>query len=152
MKKQITEYFERNGEEATVKYIDPSYTVRCQALCNVLRLVACQSLLISFATQVRSVPANAADSLYCLQLAQNAVHGAMAGHTGFSVGLVNNHVVYLPIPQLVATSPRSMNPHGQMMERILAMTGQPHTAVPLAKESEGERTIQFPRLPEPMLH
>lgn len=38
MKAQITEYYQKMGDEATVKYIDPSYTVR-------------------------SVPANAADSL-----------------------------------------------------------------------------------------
>jgi len=53
MKKAVIEYFAEKGEIATVKYIDPSYTVR-------------------------SVPANAADSLYCMQLAQNAVHGAFA--------------------------------------------------------------------------
>lgn len=52
MKKSIEDYFKKHGETATVKYIDPSYTVR-------------------------TVPANAADSLYCMQLAQNAVHGAM---------------------------------------------------------------------------
>lgn len=102
MKKAIGEYFERNGQTATVKYIDPSY-------------------------MVRSVPANAADSVYCMQLAQNAVHGAMAGYTGFSVGLVNNRTVYLPIPTLVATSPRSMNPHGRTWERVLGLTGQPNT-------------------------
>ncbi|RYY81955.1 hypothetical protein EON63_14370 [archaeon] len=33
-----------------------------------------------------SVPANASDSLYCMLLAQNAVHGAMAGYTAFSTG------------------------------------------------------------------
>ena len=49
------------------RYIDPSY-------------------------MIRSIPANAADSLYCMQLAQNAVHGAMAGFTGFSVGLCNNRM------------------------------------------------------------
>ena len=38
MKKAITEYYAKHDDEATVKYIDPSYTVR-------------------------SVPANAADSL-----------------------------------------------------------------------------------------
>jgi 6-phosphofructokinase 1 len=48
LKKTISEYFAKQGEVATVKYIDPSY-------------------------MVRSVPANAADSLYCMQLAQNAV-------------------------------------------------------------------------------
>lgn len=102
MKKAVEDYFKRFGEEATVKYIDPSYTVR-------------------------SVPANAADSLYCMQLAQNAVHGAMAGFTGFSVGLCNNRMVWLPIPELVATSPRSMNPNGRTWERVLALTRQPNT-------------------------
>ena len=102
MKKAVEEYFSKFGEVATVKYIDPSYTVR-------------------------SVPANAADSLYCMQLAQNAVHGAMAGYTGFSVGLCNNRMVWLPIPELVATSPRSMNPRGRTWERVLALTRQPNT-------------------------
>lgn len=44
------------------------------------------------------------------------------------MGLMSNHVVYLPIPQLVATSPRSMNTHGRTWERILTMTNQPNTA------------------------
>ncbi|KAL7581507.1 hypothetical protein ACA910_022076 [Epithemia clementina (nom. ined.)] len=102
MKKAVTDYFAKFNEVATVKYIDPSYTVR-------------------------SVPANAADSLYCMQLGQNAVHGAMAGFTGFSVGLCNNRMVWLPIPELVATSPRSMDPRGRTWERILAVTRQPNT-------------------------
>jgi 6-phosphofructokinase 1 len=108
MQKSIEKYFADHGEVATVKYIDPSYTIR-------------------------SVPANAADSLYCMQLGQNAVHGAMAGYTGFSVGLCNNRMVFLPIPELVATSPRSMNPNGRTWERILALTRQPNT-VPGAEE------------------
>ena len=98
---QIKDYFTAKGEDSTVRYIDPSYTVR-------------------------SVPANAADSIYCTDLAQNAVHGTMAGYTGFSVGLINNQCCYIPIPQLVATSPRQMNPRGQIWERVLAMTGQPN--------------------------
>jgi 6-phosphofructokinase 1 len=110
MKKAIQDYFVSFGEEATVKYIDPSYTVR-------------------------SIAANAADSLYCMQLAQNAVHGAMAGYTGFSVGLCNNRLVYLPIPELVSTSPRSMNPHGRTWERVLALTRQPNTVPPPAEAS-----------------
>lgn len=102
MKKAIADFFEKHGQTATVKYVDPSY-------------------------MVRSVPANAADSVYCMQLAQNAVHGAMAGYTGFSVGLVSNRTVYLPIPTLVATSPRSMNPRGRTWERVRGLTGQPNT-------------------------
>ena len=109
IKHQTEHYFatEKN-EEATVKFIDPSY-------------------------MIRSVPANAADSLYCMQLAQNAVHGAMAGYTGFSVGLCNNKMVYIPIPYLVATSPRSMNPFGRTWERVLGVTLQPNTTHLLSK-------------------
>lgn len=110
MKDAIEEYFTRFQETATVKYIDPSYTVR-------------------------SVPANASDSLYCMQLAQNAVHGAMAGYTGFSVGLCNNRMCLIPIPELVATSPRSMDPRGRTWERVLALTRQPNT-VPQLKPGE----------------
>lgn len=102
MKKATEKYFEQKGETATVKYIDPSY-------------------------MIRSVPANAADSLYCSQLAQNAVHGAMAGFTGFSVGLCKDKMVLLPIPNLVATSPRMMRTNGRTWERVLATTRQPNT-------------------------
>ena len=52
LKSEIGKYFKSRGEEATVKYIDPSY-------------------------MIRSVPANATDSLYCMQLGQNAVHGKL---------------------------------------------------------------------------
>ena len=52
LKKEIGAYFKSRGEEATVKYIDPSY-------------------------MIRSVAANATDSLYCMQLGQNAVHGKL---------------------------------------------------------------------------
>ena len=84
------------------RYIDPSY-------------------------MIRSVPANANDTLYCMQLGQNAVHGTMAGYTGFSVGLCNNKMCLLPIPELVATSPRQMDPKGRTWERILAVTRQPNS-------------------------
>ena len=40
-----------------------------------------------------SVAANSYDQIYCMQLAQNAVHGAMAGYTAFSVGMVNDRTV-----------------------------------------------------------
>jgi 6-phosphofructokinase 1 len=52
LKDQIGVYFKKRGKPVTVKYIDPSY-------------------------MIRSVPANASDAIYCLLLAQNAVHGAM---------------------------------------------------------------------------
>lgn len=149
MKEQIELHFKKEGDETTVKYIDPSYTVR-------------------------SVPANAADSLCkypfrqwtilnscmflmahsllqkngtdCMQLAQNAVHGAMAGFTGFSVGLCNNRMVFIPIPELVATSPRSMNPRGRTWERVLGLTRQPNTVPEELKPGEEPYTTEEPTL------
>ena len=73
----------------------------------------------------RSVPANSSDALYCMLLAQNAVHGAMAGFTAFTTGMINNRLVYIPIKRIVATSPRVMDARGRMWERVLAETMQP---------------------------
>lgn len=58
---RITHYFKARGMETTIKYIDPSY-------------------------MIRSVPPSASDSLFCLLLAQNAVHGVMAGTWGVGWG------------------------------------------------------------------
>ncbi len=33
-------------------------------------------------------------------MARNAVHGAMAGYTGFTVGHVNNRTCYIPIDMI----------------------------------------------------
>lgn len=98
---KINEHFNKLGKEATVKYIDPSYTIR-------------------------SVPANSDDAYYCATLASGAVHGAMAGFTGFSVGMVNNHNVLIPIPALVAESPRILNASGRTWDRVVSITGQPN--------------------------
>jgi 6-phosphofructokinase len=76
---------------------------------------------------IRSVPADASDSVYCMTLAQNAVHGAMCGFTGFTSGLVNNRTVLLPIPVITATSPSYLNPAGRTWERVLSLTHQPST-------------------------
>ena len=100
IKDRISADFKSHGLGSNVRYIDPSY-------------------------MIRSVPANAADALYCMMLAQNAVHGSMAGLTAFTTGLHNNRMVFLPIPRVVATSPRVMDAKGRTWERVLANTGQP---------------------------
>ena len=82
-------------------------------------------------------------------------HGAMAGLTGFTVGQVNHRAVYLPIPLLVATSPRQMKPDGLTWQRILSMTGQPNPprrVVDKAEEVEIEYGIDFIPLPETSAH
>ena len=141
LRDELLAYLNRQGVEARMKFIDPSYAVR-------------------------SVPANAIDSMYCTQLAHNAVHGCMSGLTGFSVGVVNNRTVYIPIPQLVATSPRSLDPNGPIWDRIKAMTGQPDPemtlSVPVTVEGDTPAKLKklpkispsksFPRLPEPTVH
>lgn len=82
-----------------VKYIDPTY-------------------------MVRGCAANAHDSIYCAVLGQNAVHGAFAGYTGISIGMVNNHAVFLPIERLIEKE-RLVDPDGRNWHRLLTATGQP---------------------------
>eukprot|EP01048_Picozoa_sp_COSAG05_P004500 COSAG05_NODE_245_length_12989_cov_32.994725_1_plen_181_part_00 len=104
IKERIQTHFKTQGISTSIKYIDPSY-------------------------MIRSVPANAADSLFCMLLGQNAVHAAMAGYTGSSVGLVNNHIALIPMQALGEKSPRNLNPYGRTWERVMAITGQPRNTV-----------------------
>jgi len=98
LKGKIKDFFEKEKMEYSMKYIDPSY-------------------------MIRSVPANAADSVYTILLSQNAVYGAMAGFTGVTVGLVNNHYCFVPI--CTVTKTRKVDPTGNMWQRVLEITGQP---------------------------
>ncbi|KAG5188759.1 pyrophosphate-dependent phosphofructokinase [Tribonema minus] len=102
MQHSIEDFFHRHNLPVTCKSIDPSYTIR-------------------------SVPANASDQILCMQLAQNAVHAAMAGYTAFTVGLVNNKAVLIPMSLVTATSPRCLDPYGRVLERVLSTTLQPST-------------------------
>jgi 6-phosphofructokinase len=79
--------------ESDVKYIDPSYIIR-------------------------SIPTTSNDRIYCKVLGQGAVHGAFAAYTGFTVGLVNTHYVYLPIPTIIQ-APRRVNPKGRRWNRCV---------------------------------
>jgi len=99
MKEQIERYFNAIGMEINLKYIDPSYIIR-------------------------SVTANASDSLYCGILAKYAVHAAMAGKTGMVVGLVNDARVHLPL-KAVATKRKMVDPQGNIWMNVLESTGQP---------------------------
>lgn len=84
--------------EFNLKYIDPSYTIR-------------------------SVPANASDSIYCELLGQFAVHAGMAGKTNLVVGLFKGEYVHLPIKSV--TSRKKVNTRGNLWMRVLEATGQP---------------------------
>lgn len=53
---------------------------------------------------IRAIPSNASDNVYCTLLAQSAVHGAMAGYTGFTVGPVNGRHAYIPFHVSLSSS------------------------------------------------
>ena len=99
LKLRIKEYLQENNIKASIKYIDPSYIIR-------------------------SAPANPVDSIFCNQLALAAVHGAMAGKTGFVVGQRSDKIVYLPIP-LVTAERKKINVEGDLWLNVLESTGQP---------------------------
>jgi 6-phosphofructokinase 1 len=101
LKNEINAHFKSIGMETSLKYIDPSY-------------------------MIRSVPANAADAIFCENLARNAVHAGMAGKTDVVIGLWHGLYVHLPI-NLVTTSRKKINPESYLWRNVLGATGQPLT-------------------------
>jgi len=82
----------------SVKYFDPSY-------------------------HIRSVAANAADSLLCEQLARKAVHAGMAGKTDILIGLWHNHLIHVPLAVSTGVK-KQLSPEGELWTSVLALTGQ----------------------------
>jgi len=99
LKERIASHFRGAGRKISVKYIDPSYTIR-------------------------SAPASADDSVYCFQLGLNAVHAAMSGRTGMVVGYWNGHHVHVPMAKAVEKRKR-IDPAGSLWTSVLDNTGQP---------------------------
>ena len=98
---RITDHFAAAGVELNLKYIDPSYAIR-------------------------SVEANPYDSVYCLRLAQNAVHAAMAGRTGIVIGRWRGRFVHIPMA-LAVSHRNQVEPSGDLWLSVLEATGQPRT-------------------------
>jgi len=104
LKTEIKKYFKEHTDlYINLKYIDPSY-------------------------MVRSLPANAHDSIYCMQLAQNAVHAGMAGKTGMLVGNWNDEITHVPI-RLATSRRKCLSPEDTLWLNVLEATGQPMTLV-----------------------
>jgi 6-phosphofructokinase 1 len=99
LKERINAFFKDRRTEVNLKYIDPSYIIR-------------------------SVPANPQDNVYCSQLAQHAVHAAMAGKTGMLVGRWHGTFVHLPL-DLVTGGRRKVDPSSELWHAVLETTGQP---------------------------
>ncbi len=99
LRTQITDHLAKLGEEANIKYIDPSY-------------------------MIRSVAANPYDSVYCLRLAHNAVHAAMCGRTEMVIGRWHGRFVHIPI-SLAIGGRNTVDPNGDLWMSVLESTGQP---------------------------
>ncbi|MGW8303518.1 MAG: ATP-dependent 6-phosphofructokinase [Desulfobacterales bacterium] len=103
LKDRIQAYFKNKKMDVTLKYIDPSYTIR-------------------------SMPANPHDSGFCLLLGHNAVHAGMCGKTNMVVGHWNNEFTHVPIP-LAVSQRKQIDPHSRLWSNVLSCTGQPKSLV-----------------------
>ncbi|TYH93173.1 hypothetical protein ES332_A13G234500v1 [Gossypium tomentosum] len=95
----IKDHFSKQKMPINLKYIDPTY-------------------------MIRAVPSNASDNVYCTLLAQSAVHGAMAGYTGFTSGLVNGRHTYIPFNRIIEKQNKVVITD-RMWARLLSSTNQP---------------------------
>lgn len=99
MRDRISGHFEHEGVDLSLRYVDPGYAIR-------------------------GVPANGDDAVYCLRLAQAAVHAAMAGRTAMVVGRWHGRFVHVPIT-LATGSRNQVDPDGDLWLSVLEATGQP---------------------------
>ncbi|CAN6994185.1 unnamed protein product [Brassica oleracea var. botrytis] len=99
LSQSIKDHFKKNNMVMNLKYIDPTY-------------------------MIRAVPSNASDNVYCTLLAQSAVHGAMAGYTGYTSGLVNGRQTYIPYYRITEKQNHVVITD-RMWARLLSSTNQP---------------------------
>ncbi|KAG8044834.1 hypothetical protein GUJ93_ZPchr0818g7023 [Zizania palustris] len=115
LSQKIKDHFKKKHNfPITLKYIDPTY-------------------------MIRAVRSNASDNVYCTLLAHSALHGAMAGYTGFTVAPVNGRHAYIPfyiggaVLEAKASSQKDLITEKQnkvvitdrMWARVLCSTNQP---------------------------
>jgi len=98
LKDQIESYLKAEGVPTSVKYFDPSYLIR-------------------------SLPAEAFDSLLCERFARAAVHAAMSGRTDLLIGLWHNHLIHVPLTTSTGLKKR-LDPEGELWTSVLSLTGQ----------------------------
>jgi 6-phosphofructokinase 1 len=94
----LPETFRAHGTSVSLKYIDPSY-------------------------MIRSLPANARDSNFCLRLGHAAVHAGMAGKTDVVIGSWRRRLTHVPIPTAVS-SRKKVDTNGYLWQTVLSVTGQ----------------------------
>ncbi|XVF74488.1 hypothetical protein PTKIN_Ptkin13bG0114300 [Pterospermum kingtungense] len=100
LSQKIKEHFSKHPKMTiNLKYIDPTY-------------------------MIRAIPSNASDNVYCTLLAHSAIHGAMAGYTGFTVGPVNGRHAYIPFHRINEARHKVVITD-RMWARCLSSTHQP---------------------------
>ncbi len=97
----IVEHFKRVGREVSVKYFDPSYSIR-------------------------SVPAKGTDAIRCYLLARNAVHAAMAGRTNCVISNITGNSYTLVPTQLACIERNKVDLDSDLWKAVLDATGQFH--------------------------
>ncbi|MCL2220460.1 MAG: ATP-dependent 6-phosphofructokinase [Chitinispirillia bacterium] len=100
LKDRINSYFAAKNMCVTLRYIDPSYTIR-------------------------ATKANPIDSIYCARLGTRAVHAAMAGKTKMLVSYVNDAFVHIPT-ELAISKRNCINPESSLWQDVMEATGQPY--------------------------
>ncbi|XP_022153589.1 ATP-dependent 6-phosphofructokinase 6-like isoform X2 [Momordica charantia] len=116
---RIKDYFKEMRKIAIdLKYIDPTY-------------------------MIRAVPSIASDNIFCSLLAQSAIHGAMAGYTGFTVGPVNGRHAYIPFHRIIERQNKVVITD-RMWARLLSSTNQPSFLHP--KHVSGEQNGTNPHI------
>jgi 6-phosphofructokinase 1 len=98
----ISKELKGRNVEHTIKYIDPSYTIR-------------------------TAPTNSYDSIFCFTLAQMAVHAAMAGKTSMIVGYVQGEFVHIPICKAIEKR-KVVDINGILYQTFLDGSGMPELA------------------------
>lgn len=98
LKDKIKQWFKAKDIPISLKYIDPSYIIR-------------------------SLPANANDSVFCGLLGREAVHAGMAGRTKCLISFWNNQYVHIPM-DASAGKRKNMDPKGRLWQSVLEATGQ----------------------------
>ncbi len=99
LRDRINQHFSEAGREVTLKYMDPSYSIR-------------------------SVPASPSDSVYCWHMARNAVHAAMAGNTEMLIGRWHGRFVHVPMA-LATRARKQVDLHEDLWMSVIESTGQP---------------------------
>lgn len=98
LKERIGSYFKEQGIDHSIKYFDPSYSIR-------------------------SIPAQGTDAIFCYLLAENAVHAGMSGRTNIVIGHWGGSFTHVPI-RLATMERRKLDVHSGLWKAVMSATRQ----------------------------